>query len=73
VGIAAGSTSFRFQAGSCGGLGEFLPSIACLKRDPGTFAQRLREFGYVSVTDFRVIAENSRKGIGFVPAVDPDE
>ena len=102
---------FRFEAGSYGGAGGYLPSIACLARDrqgkwayhfvlvipdalrddaeaatiesgehlfdafeggpvPEAVVRRLKNVGYVSVTDFRVVGAGSRRGQGFVPGVD---
>lgn len=102
---------FRFEAGSYGGPGGYLPSIACLRRDeqgrwsyhfvlvipdelrddeeratlesgehlfrafqgrpsPESIALRLKEVGYMSVSDFRVVGSGSQGGQGFVPGVD---
>ena len=109
-----GSSRFRFQAGSYGGLHGYLPSIACLKREatgdwayhfvlvvpddvredeesaslqagehlfvafrdgssPETVANGLKEVGYVSVSGFRVPADDPSDERGFVPAMDPGE
>jgi hypothetical protein len=53
--------------------GDHLSAAFGGRPSPEVLAQRLRESGYVSVTDFRIVAENSGKDIGFVPAIDPDE
>jgi len=102
---------FRFEAGSYGGPGGYLPSIACLKRDgqdgwayhfilvipdalrddeetatlesgehlfkafggrpaPEAIALRLKDVGYVSVSDFRVVDAGSQGSHGFVSGID---
>lgn len=109
-----GSSRYRFQAGSYGVRGGFLPSIACLRCEaagdwgyhfvlvvpdsvsedeeaaflqagdnlsaafrgdssPEALAHRLNDMGYVSVSGFRVIADDSTSENGFVPAMGPNE
>ncbi len=112
--LGEGSSRFRFQAGSYGGLHGYLPSIACLKREatgdwayhfvlvlpddvredeesaslqagehlfavfqggssPERVANGLRETGYVSVSGFRVVADDASAERGFVAAMDPED
>ena len=53
--------------------GEHLFAVFQGGSSPDTVANGLKEVGYISISGFRVVAEDASDERGFVPAMDPEE